>query len=346
MSPYLKIFLLAALTMPLTSISAQNTASINILSQGNKTSIRGLSVVSDKIIWVSGSNGMVGKSTDGGKNIQWIQVPGFEKRDFRDIEAYSDQVAIIMAIAEPAMILKTKDGGGTWHKVFEDSTKGMFLDAMYAKGKTIQVVGDPINGKAFFAVSNNEGEGWHAHLKDGIPLQEGEAFFASSGSNLQIVNTSKQFKSDTWMVTGGKASRLINARDQRDIFSLPLLQGKASTGANSIDISPSGKFAFIVGGDFARDTVRDGNAVRVDFGKNIHFTQPITPPHGYRSSVVYINENTLISCGTSGVDISRDGGLHWENISKLGFHVVQKAKKGNAIFLAGGGGRIAKLEWK
>lgn len=343
MTSYLKIFLIAALTMPLTSISAQNTVSINILSQGNKTSIRGLSVVSDKVIWVSGSNGMVGKSTDGGINIQWMQVPGFEKRDFRDIEAYSDKVAIIMAIAEPAMILKTKDGGNNWYTVFTDSTKGMFLDAMHAYGKTIQVVGDPINGKAFFALSNNEGEGWHAHLKDGIPLQEGEAFFASSGSNLQIVSSENQFKSGTWMVTGGKASRIINVRDQRDSYALPILQGKESTGANSIDISPSGKFAFVVGGDFARDTVREGNAVKVVFGKSISFTKPITPPHGYRSSVVYLNEKTLISCGTSGVDISRDGGMHWENISKLGFHVVQKAKKGNAVFLAGGGGRIARL---
>jgi len=343
MKSYLKIFLIAILAHCYNAVTAQSNPSIDVLTQGNKTSIRGLSVVSEKIVWVSGSNGMVGKSTDGGKSFNWMQVPGFEKRDFRDIEAYNDQVAIIMGIAEPAVILKTKDGGNSWYTVFADSTKGMFLDAMQAEGKTIQVVGDPINGKAFFALSNNEGEGWHAHLKDGIPLQEGEAFFASSGSNLKIVSSQNQFKSATWMVTGGKASRIINVRDQRDSYDLPVLKGKESTGANSIDISPSGKYAFIVGGDFARDTLREGNAIRVQFGKNIRFTQPATPPHGYRSSVVYLNENMLISCGTSGVDISRDGGMHWENISKLSFHVVQKAKKGNAIILAGGGGRIAKL---
>jgi len=343
MKLYLKIFLVAILANCCLGVAAQSIPTIEILTQGNKTSIRGLSVVSDKIFWVSGSNGMVGKSTDGGKNIQWMQVPGFEKRDFRDIEAYSDQVAIIMGIAEPAVILKTKDGGKSWYTVFTDSTRGMFLDAMHAKGKSIQVVGDPINGKAFFAVSNNEGESWETQIKDAIPLQEGEAFFASSGSNLQIVSSDKQFKSGTWMVTGGKASRLMNARDQRDNYVLPLMQGKESTGANSIDFSPSGKFAFIVGGDFARDTVREGNAVKVEFGKSVSFTHPITPPHGYRSSVVYFNENLLISCGTSGTDISRDGGMHWENISKLSFHVVQKAKNGKAVFLAGGGGRIGKL---
>ncbi|WP_438945108.1 WD40/YVTN/BNR-like repeat-containing protein [Sediminibacterium sp.] len=343
MTSYLKIFLLAIMVHSFTGMDAQTNPSIEVLTQGTKTSMRGLSVVSEKIFWVSGSNGMVGKSIDGGKNIQWIQVPGFEKRDFRDIEAYSDQVAIIMAIADPAIILKTKDGGNSWYTVFADSTKGMFLDAMHANGKSIQVIGDPINGKAFFAISNNQGESWESQVKDAIPLQEGEAFFASSGSNLQMAPSGNQFKAGTWMVTGGKASRIINARDQRDVYALPLIQGKESTGANSIDISPSGKFAFIVGGDFARDTLREGNAVKVVFGKSISFTQPTIPPHGYRSSVVYINENILISCGTSGVDISRDGGMHWSNISRLSFHVVQKAKTGNAVFLAGGGGRIAKL---
>jgi hypothetical protein len=50
-----------------------------------------------------------------------------------------------------------------------------------------------------------------------------------------------------------------------------------------------------------------------------------------------------LACGTSGVDISKDRGNNWELISKDGFHVVQKAKKGNTVFLAGSNGRIAQL---
>jgi hypothetical protein len=41
--------------------------------------------------------------------------------------------------------------------------------------------------------------------------------------------------------------------------------------------------------------------------------------------------------------VSHDGGLNWINISRESFHVVQKAKKGNAVFMAGPGGKIAKL---
>ena len=90
----------------------------------------------------------------------------------------------------------------------------MFLDAMHAVGKKIQVIGDPINGKAFFAMSMNEGETWETNPIDGIQLNEGEAFFASSGTNLQISESNNYFKSGTIMVTGGKVSRLLNAWDQ------------------------------------------------------------------------------------------------------------------------------------
>ncbi len=68
-----------------------------------------------------------------------------------------------------------------------------------------------------------------------------------------------------------------------------------------------------------------------------------TPPHGYRSCVTFLTPNVLITCGTSGVDISMDGGLNWKLISTESFHVCAKAKKGSAVFLAGKDGRIAKV---
>ncbi len=343
MKPYIKIFFALIISSFFISAIAQPNNPIQILEQGRKTSIRGLSVVSNKIVWASGSGGSVGKSVDGGKSFKWITVKGYEKRDFRDIEAYNHKTAIIMAVAEPALILKTIDGGENWYKVFEDSTKDMFLDAMHTVGKNIHVLGDPINGKAFFAMSKDLGETWETDKLNGISLNEGEAFFASSGTNLQISTSNISFKKGTFMVTGGKVSRLLNARDQRDQYPLPLLQGKESTGANSIAISPSGKHAFIVGGDFANDTIRTGNSIAVQIEPSIKLKQPTNPPFGYRSCVIYLSNNVLVACGTSGVDLSKDGGMNWENISSQSFHVVQKAKNGKAVFLAGGGGRIAKL---
>jgi len=81
---------------------------IKILESGKRVSIRGLSVVNDNIIWASGNNGSVARSTDGGVTWLWQTIPGYEKRDFRDIEAFDENTAIIMGVAEPAIILKTK----------------------------------------------------------------------------------------------------------------------------------------------------------------------------------------------------------------------------------------------
>ena len=77
---------------------------ISLLQSGNKVSIRGLSVVNNEIIWASGNNGMVAKSTNGGQNFEWIKVAGYEKRDFRDIEAFDQNTAIIMGVDAPATV--------------------------------------------------------------------------------------------------------------------------------------------------------------------------------------------------------------------------------------------------
>ena len=312
---------------------------VTLVDTSKKVSIRGLSVVDDNVIWCSGSNGSVAKSIDGGKTFIWQTVVGYEKRDFRDIEAFDANIAIIMGIAEPAIILKTKDGGQTWKKVFEDSIKGMFLDAMTFNRKgNGWVIGDPVNNNFFKSFTNNNGDSWInlTNIDAAKALQKGEAFSASSGTNIKI-NSNKNYP--IIFVTGGVASRLF----YNDAFySLPLNQGKESTGANSIDVWKNK--AVIVGGDFANDKDTTGNCVLVDFEEFPKFNLPKTPPHGYRSCVIYINQKTLVTCGTSGVDISYDGGKNWQLISSKSFNVVQKAKNGNAIFLAGSKGKIAKLE--
>jgi photosystem II stability/assembly factor-like uncharacterized protein len=310
---------------------------IQPLTQSPKISLRGLSVVNDGIIWASGNKGQVARSTNGGKSFEWMTVKGFEQRDFRDIAAFDSDTAIIMAVAEPAILLKTRDGGKSWYTIFEDSTKGMFLDAMDFKNENIGVViGDPINHHLFKASTMDKGEQWHT-ASNTIELKEGEAFFAASGTNIKFILSSKNFDK-TIMVTGGAFSSLYM---NGILKQLPIIQGKQTTGANSIDIYKNK--GVIVGGDFANDKDTTQNCVLVDFNKEIEFSHPQTPPHGYRSCVIYIDENTLIACGTSGVDLSMDGGRNWQLISTESYHVVKKATKGNKIVLAGSNGRIAEL---
>ncbi len=98
----------------------------------------------------------------------------------------------------------------------------------------------------------------------------------------------------------------------------------------------------VVGGDFNAGSSTEKNCfITKNGGKE--WIAPITSPHGYRSCVEFISSNKLVSCGLNGVDYSSDGGMNWQWISKDGYHVCRKAKNGNAVFFAGGNGRIGKL---
>lgn len=307
---------------------------IVILDSNQKVSIRGLSVLNDDVFWASGSKGTIAHSTNGGKSIHWLTVAGYEQRDFRDIEAIDENIAIIMAIDSPAIILKTKDAGKTWKKVFEDNRSGMFLDAMYFKNKKSGiVVGDPINGRFFLAKTKDSGESWSVLQENECPpADSGEALFAASGSNIIWEKHKIRF------ITGGSTSHLITGTSK---IKLPLSQGKSSCGANAMDISENGKI-IIVGGDFSADNISIGNCAIFDDNGDILYT-PRDNPNGYKSSIVYIGNNTWITCGTSGVDISIDDGNIWKNISRESFHIVQKAQAGNKVYLAGKNGRIAAM---
>ena len=308
---------------------------IKILNSGDKISLRGLSVVDDKVVWVSGSTGKVGRSVDGGNTWKWFTVKGFEKNDFRDIEAFSETTAIIMAVAEPAYILKTIDGGESWKVVYENKTKGMFLDAMeFPNQKSGVAIGDPIKGIFFMTMTNDGGNTWKDVEQKYCPVADsGEACFASSGTNIRMISGG-----NFCFVSGGTHSNLITGFRR---IHLPVIQGKESTGANSIAIKDDYTF-IVVGGDFAnKDSVNDNCVFTYDGGTR--WSHPSISPHGYRSCVEYLSGNSWISCGLNGVDVSTDNGKTWKLISKESFHACRKAKNGKAVFLSGNNGNIGVL---
>lgn len=330
-----KIKIIKLIFLIIVTINTVSGQTIKLLAENPATSLRGLSAVNEKTIWVSGSNGTVGRSLDSGKTWNWITVKGFEKTEFRDIEAFDETSAVVMGIGEPAYILRTADAGSSWKVVYENKTKGMFMDAMeFWNVMSGIVVGDPVNGKIFIARTFDGGMHWRELPADNYPRADsGEAMFASSGTNVRKLN-----KQEAVFVTGGTRSRLF-IRDKK--IDLPIVQGKESTGANSIAVKNE-KTMIIVGGDFnAKDSTYKNCVITTDGG--LTFNAPATAPHGYRSCVEYLQKKKWISCGLNGVDVSNDDGNNWSLVSSEGFHVCRKAKEDKSVFFAGSGGRIGKL---
>jgi len=318
----------------LISFSSLPAQKIELLDSSASNSIRGLSIVDSKTAWVSGSQGKVGITLDGGKSWSFNQVENFNSMDFRDIAAFGKKKAIIMGITNPASILKTEDAGQNWKTVFETSDTSLFLDAMlFWNDMSGIVIGDPVDGKFFIGRTFDGGKTWMSIPENYRPsASQGEACFAASGTNIARLD-----RDEAVFISGGMVSNFY-IRDKK--IKLPLNQGKTTTGANSVAVHKN--TIIVVGGDFNDPQNSEGNcALSFDGGKT--WSQPKTGPSGYKSCVAHIKKSIWVACGLTGVDISYDNGLNWKSISPIPFHVVQSSKKGDLVLLAGPKGRIAKL---
>ena len=137
---------------------------------------------------------------------------------------------MIIAIDSPAYILRTVDAGENWNIVYQNHTKGMFLDAMeFWNDQSGIVIGDPINGRFFIARTFDGGKTWAELPEEYKPrAATGEACFASSGTkHSRIDQIGSRF------ISGGMVT---NLHIRNNSTPLPLLNGKESTGANSIAV--------------------------------------------------------------------------------------------------------------
>jgi len=310
---------------------------IESVQQGKRTSIRGLSVVDDSVAWISGSRGNIAITTNGGKTWAWQQVKGFEQADFRDIEAFSAKEAVIMSSGTPALILKTTDGGASWQEKYRNTDTTYFLDAMdFDTPKHGILLGDPIKNKFLLLETNDGAETWHS-FKNQPDATTGEAAFAASGTCLRIS------KGEISIVTGGPITHLLTANIKNPVWNvvnLPIAHGISSKGTFSI----SSDNAITVGGNYSKDKVPDSVASSISANKNkIAYELIQKGPAGYQSCVELINKNTYLSTGTSGSNITTDGGKTWAKIDNISYNVCRKARNGKLVLLAGDGGKIGVL---
>jgi photosystem II stability/assembly factor-like uncharacterized protein len=326
---------------------SQTKEQVEVITVGVNTSLRGMSIPSDEVIWVSGSNGTIGKSYDSGKTWKWNIIPGFEKRDFRDIEAFDSSTAIAMAVDNPAIILKTTDGGNTWEKVFEHAKEGMFLDAMDFKNKKEGIcIGDPVaekNKKQFYIIRTSDGgDTWkEVPSKQRPTAQPGEAIFAASGTNISFFENTDY---DYGFVTGGLVSNLYltgKKEKQSKKINIPVIKGSETTGTFSM-ATDGQKNIYCIGGDYKDPGNNFGN-YRYTLNAGITWdSAKVNSPYGYRSCVRILKDKTLIACGTTGVDFAVDGQKEWKKVSDESFNVCM-VSKGKQVFFAGERGKIGKL---
>ncbi|NCD70739.1 WD40/YVTN/BNR-like repeat-containing protein [Mucilaginibacter agri] len=307
------------------------------LEQGPDCSIRGMSIVDNNVAWISGSKGYVGLTLNGGKTWKWQQVKGFEKSDFRDIEAFSDKRAVIMSAGTPALIMQTTDGGENWEVNYRNDDKAYFLDGMdFFDAKHGVAFGDPIDGK-FVMLETNDGKVWQQSQSAPVALPN-EAAFAASGTCINIVKEDKSIK----IVTGGPVARMFKGKAGNwTIADLPLTHGADSKGAFAT--ADGGGYTVVVGGNYKQLNNRDSTACYFDKADN-NYRLSNTMPMGYQSGVCWLGGSNFLSTGTSGTNITANGGKNWKQINTESFNVCKKAARGTLVLLAGDKGQLAVLD--
>ena len=157
-------------------------------------SLRGLSVLNDSQVWVSGSKGFIGKYDKDSFNSSVLSSE-YQHKDFRDIHGFNENVAIAMSVADSGVLLKTYDAGTTWVEVFRDNDSGVFFDVIeFTKnGEFGILLGDPLLSKPnhlYFRLSVDSGNHW-------IAVDNGQwnkispklnSLYAASGSSARILD--------------------------------------------------------------------------------------------------------------------------------------------------------------
>jgi photosystem II stability/assembly factor-like uncharacterized protein len=310
---------------------------------------RGLSPVSSKIAWVSGTNGTVLRTTDSGAT--WTNVsPRFPSENstdfqFRDIEAWSARHAVILSIGEGNLsrIYRTYDGGESWKKTFVNNEETAFYDCMaFEKNRPSHgiAMSDPVDGKFRLLETWDGGAHWSIVPSAGMPpALEGEAGFAASGTCIEAA-------AGRWYVASGGVNpgRIFYTHNVHRKWKVAnsSIAGSAAAGVFSVRFRDF-KQGIAVGGDFEQPTANvDVASWSRDGG--LSWQKADSFPGGYRSGASWVpgRHNTAVAVGTSGSDITFDGGRNWVGIGNGTFDAVECVT--NVCWASGSGGRVARLD--
>ena len=325
------------------SLVVSQFLSLTSLDSGVNASFRGLSVVNNSVVWVSGTGGTVLRTVDGGANWENVSVPNMGKTDFRDVEGFDKNTAIVMGIASPARFYKTTDRGQNWKLVYFDDREEVFFDGMSFWNKRNGIAfSDPLNGRHLLIRTTDGGDTWEEIPADGIPEKLDPEFgFAASGTGMPVKG-----RNTVWLGMGGIKSRVFKSENgglNWSVAETPVVHGGQSTGIYSVAFKNK-KVGIAVGGDYMNQAIQNTMAHTQDGGITWHLPEKQT--HQYRECVAHYRGNTFFAVGPSGFDRTTDNGKNWaphywevKDLTALAF-----AKGSRGGFAVGKGGQIYKIK--
>jgi len=310
---------------------------------GSSARLRGLSAVSANVVWASGSAGTVLRTVDRGATWQQVAPPGTETLEFRDIEAFDADRAVLLSVGlgSDSRIYVTSDAGQNWTLAFLNDDPNAFYDCMtFFESRRGLALSDPPDGNKFRIISTSDGgRSWRVVNPAGMPpALPGEFAFAASG---QCITSEHGHRA--WFGTGGAAQARVFRSDNRGqtwrVSATPMNSGP-SAGIFAVAFR-SQQHGLAVGGDFSLPTASPDNFASTRDGGSSWQLVSTAPPE-YRSGATWVDGHTVIVVGPSGSDVSIDAGQTWRGFDDGTFDTTDCASP-KSCWASGAQGRAAYL---
>lgn len=328
---------------------AQSAPRVTPQATGTTASLFGVFPVSDKIVWASGSKGVVLRTLDGGTTWERKTMPSGDSLQFRDIHARGADSAWALSIGNGAAsrIYFTSNGGASWREQFRNADSAAFYDCITMLDAKVGIVfGDAAHGQTQILRTTNGGNTWALLPASQVPAPlDGEGAYAASGRC--VVSSGDKH---VFIATGGPGSRLFTSDDAGEHWTVratPFVHTK-SAGTSGLDFRDT-KNGIGVAGDMTNlknDTSSAAVAVTTDGGKSWELrTRPPLP--GSLTGAAWVTgagKETAIALGFGGAFSTRDGGRTWTVLSDKGHTGI--GSYGKTAWLGGTGGTILRVDYE
>ena len=302
---------------------------------------RGIHAVNDRVLWASGSRGVIANSIDG-RSWRFDILPGADSLFLVDVWAKDANKAWVVGTdfrGGYAAIFHTEDGGRVWTKQWELRHADAFLDGITCSdAKHCVALGDPHEGNFLILITDDGGESWTRVAPASLPARlENEAAFAASGTEI----TSRGKK--VWFVTGGgHHARVWRSTDRGETWQVSETPLAAGTSAGLFGIAmENDKKGFAAGGDYQLPSDSAVNLFRTTDGGESWTAAGRTTPIGVRWGLVHAGGKKYVATSPTGTGITTNDGRTWTLLEGGNTNTATCAKK--VCWLAGKN-RIVRVE--
>lgn len=318
-------------------------AQVQLLDSHTKESLRGVSIVDQKIIWASGTHGTYLFTKDGGKTWAVGTVPGAGDLDFRGVKAFRSEAFLLASGNGEKSRVYHRRLGRPWELQFTNHDPNGFFDCMaFLDPLHGMVVGDPVNGKLQILLTENGGKTWrYSDPAKMPPAVAGEGAFAASNTCI-AVNGMK----DAWFATGGPVARVFASHDGGESWTVadtPIVHGSPSQGIFSIAFKDA-LHGVIAGGDYKNPEHGGANLASTDDGGKT-WKLAMLPETKFFSAIAYVpsrpHNDSIVAVGSGVTGFSRDSLRSWSLFLPNGFNAVES--KPSVVVAVGSDGKISKI---